>query len=83
MYKLLIAKKLYRQNLSQNLNKDVGEEKQFPFTLLGSWVADPCNKKVILTGNKTKQNTFDNMYISCIHRRDPGKLTNSLKWPKP
>ena len=23
------------------------------------------------------------MYTSSLHRRDPGKLSNSLKWPKP
>ena len=48
----------------------------FPSTLLGSWLRRPCNRR------KTNRSLISIFFSSCIHGRDPGKLSNSQKGPK-
>lgn len=55
-----------------------GRKNNFPSALLGSWLRFPVIKDRI-RGEKQK---FTNMSASCIHRRGPGKPSNSPQWPE-
>lgn len=56
-------------------------ENNFPSICLGSLLAHSSNKKPSSKQNKTSLIArIASMYIN---ERDPGKLSNFLKWPKP
>lgn len=57
------------------------KENTFFFAFLKILDEIPFNEGQI---TRTKKNQkFKNVYTSCVHERDPGKLSNSLQWPKP
>lgn len=61
----------------RKMKKEVQERKSnFSSSLLGSWLRPLSVIKGKLTGQTQKCN---NIHISCIHGRDHGKLSNSLK----
>lgn len=59
------------------LDSHVGEENNFPSTLVDSWIWDIIALIRFTRKEKNRKQKCNNMYTFCIHRRYPGKLSPS------